>query len=129
MAVKREASTRQPMQQPNPIQETDRWITHHCIASPGRPDFTWYVSLETLHSDYYRAMKSIGCDPMARYEFALYVKKILGGNARVAERPFEFRLYDTRQRKWVDSYRKVWVLDGVRYYRDKIGGQLVLGYN
>lgn len=106
------------------IDRTDEWLSTHLELSPSRPDFTYYAALDILYSDYHTHMVQRRYQPMAKYELAQHTLGVMPGT-RLSERLTIDRVYNRGH--WVNAQRMAWVLDGVRYYRDKIGGQLVFG--
>lgn len=108
-------------------EQTETWIRHHVVASSTKPDFTWYVTLDLIYQGYYDFMKAHRANAVTKVEFGDLVKLTLGPSIRVQERPFSVRRYDHRARAWFDTAAKIWVIDGARYYTDKIGGQYVFG--
>lgn len=109
------------------IDETYVWIQSHLERSPTDYDMSWYVSLNVVYGDYLERMKRLRLRPLSKKEFCEFVFLELPYRARINERYFTTRSYDHKSKTFQDKKAPHWVIDGVRYYRDKIGGELVFG--
>ncbi len=115
------------MQLSDSIHATDRWLDEHVEVSSTKPDMTWYVALDLIYRDYSTMMKRSRLAAMGKTEFAFHTFDHFYTPQRLREKYVAVRGWNARAREFQDTVRPVWILDGIRYYKHKVGEGLAFG--
>lgn len=88
----------------------EKWLSEHCQEQPRdkEANLTWFVACHALYAPYLKATYLAKVDPVASLDLSKAVLRLF-------------------PRSRLQMLRKHQIYSGVRFFRDKLGGELFFG--